>query len=155
MPKPPGTYRRVRQMDSIRARSRASKATVAIARKESRLEFSRAVERVSIEELESWRRFVVDLRGRIERGETMSADDRKRRYLGEIIGEIRTMFEKVQDYRQVEAALQAPVRPVIRTPSAGTTALPTIIALCALLEALVRVVRRRKKGLDSTRAARR
>ena len=146
MPKPPGTYRRVRQMDAIRARARTSRAVVATARSEALLAFSRAVDRVSVDELESWHRFVVDLRGRIERGETMSADDRERRIVSEVIGEVRAMLEKVQDYRQVESVLQAPVRPVIRAPSTGTTALPTIIALCAVLEALVRVVRSRRGG---------
>ena len=152
MPKPPGTYRHIRKMGRIRARARADRVTVATARNADLVEFSRAVEKVDIEELESWHRFMVELRDGIERGESMSTGDRRRRQVGEIVREIRGMFEKVQDYRMIESALQAPVRPIIRAPSTATTALPTIIALCALLEVLVRTVRIRRDDRGDARS---
>jgi len=144
MPKPPGTYRHRRMVDKVRIQADRSKRTVTVARQNDFLEFSKAVDKVAEDELQSWHRFMNDLRKRLESGEPMSASDQNRRKVAEIIGEVRSMFESVQDLQKIESTLAAPVRPVIRAPANPPIDLSIVIALCLLLEVLVRVVGRKR-----------
>ena len=146
MSKPNETYLRIQRKQKIRLAAEQGKRTFSLSRHDNLSEFQKAVDRVSEDELDEWHRSMAALADDIKNNKPISKEDKRRRLFSEVLGEVRTMGEKANDYKQLEARLQVPVYPVIRAPlnvgSAGID-LVLVAALIRMVEALIRVRRRK------------
>ncbi len=145
MPKPHGTYVRIQHQEKTRQKAEESKRTVNLSRNRDLAEFHKALRRVAIRDLNSWYKDMKALATDIKKNRVISKDDKVRKRVSEVLGEVRKVLEKVKDYKQLEGQLEAPARLVIKPPVTVGLAgveLGLIIALTQVLEILVRLRKR-------------
>ena len=146
MPKPQGTYLRIQQNERSRHDANQARQTVATSRSRDLDEFFRALDRASERDLDRWYRSISALVDKLKSGKPQSKEDKDRETISEAIGEIRKVFEKVQDIRQLEGRLSVPLQPVLRAPEqpvGGGLEIALVIAVCQVFEVLVRLRRRK------------
>ena len=147
MPKPQATYLLQQRRDKISHHAKHGKAAVSVAERRELAGFYEELDRVAEQDLDAWHRSMASLVNDIKNGEPSSENEKVRKRVSDVLGEVRTVLEKVQDYKQLEGRLQLPVEPIMRAPvnlGAGSALLPLAIALCQTLEILVRIRRRRR-----------
>lgn len=145
MPKPHGTYLRISAQDKVRHVARQAKATTAVGRRSRLAGFYEAVARASERDFDDWYRWMSSLVDDLKKGEPTAQSDKTRKKVSEVVGEVRSILEKAEDYRQLEGRLQLPVYPVLRAPpnfAASGLDLGLMIAVCQILECIVRIRRR-------------
>lgn len=144
MPKPQGTYLRIQERDRFSHMAEQSRHSVATARSRDLEEFYKALDQQSGAHLERWLGSMAALVDKLKNQKPLSDEDRYREVLSKGIGEIRKVFEKVQDTRQLEGRLSVPLRPVLHAPVVPATDsfLALAIALCQIFEVLVRLRKR-------------
>ena len=142
MNKPQGTYLQVKAQDRTKAAATSAKATVAVSKAAQETDFYAALDKVAASQLEGWHKSMAALRDAIRKNEALSKEDKTRKAVSAVIGEVRKVLVKVKDVKTLEASLQRPATAVLRAPSSLGTAgaeLMLVIALCQVLEVLVRL----------------
>ena len=141
MPKPQGTYLRVQATGRNAIVASQAKGTVALAKGRERERFFDALHRISEGRLKSWHRSMRDLAVAIKKGDPLSKEDKVRKAVADILGEVKKVLVQVKDFKALEATLQQPAEMVIRAPKPTGTAgaeLALVIALVQVLGLLVR-----------------
>ena len=90
---------------------------------------------------------MADLSDQMKKNELLSKDEKVRKKVSEILGQVRKVIEQAKDYKQLEGRLQAPVYPVVRAPlnlGAAGAGLALVVALCQILEGLLRIRKRNR-----------
>jgi hypothetical protein len=148
MPKPHGTYLGVQRRERVRLQAAEAKRTVGLSRQRDMSEFYEALDRAAEQDLDSWRRSMAALATDIEKNEPLSKEDKVRKRVSQVLGEVRKILEKSKDHKQLEGRLQVPVQHVIRAPlDLGPVGaeLALVAALCQVLEVFVRIRKRNRK----------
>ena len=145
MPKPQGTYLRIQSRDKTAFVAAESKKNLSLSKQQDLSELEAALNQVAERDLNSWYRSMSALVDDIKNNEMLSKDEKVRNGVSKVAGEVRKFFENVKDLKQVEGRLQVPVYPVMRAPpelGAAGAELAFVIALCQVLEVLVRLKRK-------------
>ncbi|MBB5411976.1 hypothetical protein HDG34_005942 [Paraburkholderia sp. HC6.4b] len=146
MPKPQGTYLRVQGREKVKHQSIRSKSIVSVAHASDLQNFYDAVCGLPEAEVTAWYREMASLVRDIEHNEVLSKDDKVRKRVSEVLGQVRRYLEQARDYKQLEGRLQLPVYPVMQAPldlGAAGAQVELVIALCQICEAFVRIIKRR------------
>lgn len=146
MPKPLGTYLSIQRQQRIRLAAAESKRVVNLAKKRDLTEFHQAVDALSEDELDAWHRTMSAYASEISKDGALAKEDKVRKAVKEVLGEVRGILEKAQDYQQLEAKLRVPIKPIIQKPldlGPGGVDLALVVALIRVLEWLV-MIRKRK-----------
>jgi hypothetical protein len=146
MPKPQGTFLRVQGQEKTRLEAVEAKKAVGLSRQQDLGAFHEALNRVAEHDLDSWYRSMASLASDIAKNEPLSQDEKVRKKVSEVLGEVRKVIEKAKNYKQLEGRLQVPVHSVVRAPlglGSGGAELALVVALCQVLEVLVRIRKRK------------
>lgn len=142
MPKPQGTFLRSQANAKSAATADKDKKAVATSKEKEREKFYELLDRISESRLKTWQRDMTKLLSAIKKSEPISKEDKVRRAVSDVIGEVRKILTNVKDHRALEATLQRPAETVVRAPTnlgAGGAELALMIALCQVLEILVKI----------------
>jgi hypothetical protein len=148
MPKPQGTYIQIRRAGRASHAADESRKTTAVARQDRLRTFHEALARASERQLDADARFMAALVDDLKKGEPTAKSDKTRKKVAEVLESLRGMLERAEDYKQLEGRLQAPVYPVMAAPAdlgVEGAGLALAIAICQILEALVRIRKAGKK----------
>jgi predicted DNA-binding protein (UPF0251 family) len=146
MPKPQGTFLRVQDQEKTRLKAVEAKRAVGLSRQQGLSEFYEALNRMAERDLDSLYRSMASLASDIAKNEPLSQEDKVRKKVSEVLVEVRKVIEKAKDYKQLEGRLQVPVHSVVRAPlnlDSGGAELALVVALCQVLEVLVRIRKRK------------
>lgn len=145
MPKPQGTYLRIQQNVRSRHDAADAKQTTSQARAQDLDEFYKALDRVPDRDLDGWYRSMGALIDKLKKGKPLTKEDEDRETVSKAIEQVRKVVENVKDLRQLEGRLNVPLEPVLRAPTSGVGGLELtlVIAVCQVLEVLVRLRRRK------------
>lgn len=141
MPKPQGTYLRVQASGRNAIIASQTKGVVASAKDRERERFFETLNRISEGRLKAWHRSMRDLAVAIKKGDPLSKEDKVRKAVSDILGEVKKVLVQVKDFKALEATLQQPAEAVIRAPKhieASGAELALVIALVQVLGILVR-----------------
>ncbi len=146
MPKPHGTYLRVQRQERTRLAALEAKKTVSVSRQQDLTEFYKALDKVAEDDLDGWHRSMSALAVEISKNGALSKEDKIRKKVSKVLGEVRKLLEKFQNYKQLEGTMRVPVDSVMRPPlDLGPVGaeLALVVALVKVLEFLV-LIRKRK-----------
>lgn len=141
MPKPPGTYLKVKAGEKIKAGAADAKKTVAVAKAAEHAQFYESLDRVAESKLTIWQKEMNALVDAIKKNAPLSKEDKVRKAVSDVLGEVKKLLAKAKDLKALDASLQQPSHVVIRAPSnLGSGAeLTIVIALVQVLSVLVRL----------------
>jgi len=146
MPKPQGTYLRTQAGSRAAAHAADAKKAVAVSEADAETRFYAALEKTSESQLRAWHRAMTALVSAIRKSEPLSKEDKVRKAVAGVLGEVRKILVEARNLKTLEATLQQPATAVIRAPRdlgpAGAE-LALVIAVGKVLEALVRLRGRR------------
>lgn len=142
MSKPQGTYLKIQSTQRIAGASADAKTVVASSRDKERAQFFRALDRMEKTRLSRWHREMNGLAEAIRKSQPLSKDDKTRKAVSDVLGEVRKLLVQVKDYQALESTLQRPATAVMRAPRdlglAGAE-LTLVIALVQVLAIFVRL----------------
>lgn len=142
MPMPPGTYLKVKAGDKTKANAVDAKKAVAVAKASQNAQFFEALVKTSESRLAAWHKDMNALAAAIKKNEPLSREDKVRKAVSDVLGEVKKMLTKVKEYQTLDASLKQSADKVIRAPSglggAGAE-LALVIALVQVLSVLVRL----------------
>ena len=141
MPMPPGTYLKVKAGEKIKAGAVEAKKTVAEAKAAQHAPFYDALDRVAESKLAAWHKEMNALVDAIKKNAPLSKEDKVRKAVSDVLGEVKKILVKAKDLKALDATLQRPSEVVVRAPSnLGSGAeLTLVIALVQVLSVLVRL----------------
>lgn len=143
MPQPGNTYLRVQARTKTSQQAADGKRLATSSRQASHGAFQRVLEQVAARDLDRWHRDMAALVDAVSKDEGLAKEDKIRKKVSEIIGQVADILEKSdQSTTQLQRLLQTPVEPVLRTPvspAAGGLDLATMIVVLHILQALVRM----------------
>jgi hypothetical protein len=146
MPKPQGTYLRTQAGPRTAAHAADAKKAVAASRADAEARFHAALAKTSESQLKAWHRAMTALVSAIKKSEPLSKDDKVRKAVAGVLGQVRKILTEAKDLKTLEATLQQPATAVIQAPRdlgpAGAE-LALVIAIVKVLEVLVRLRGRR------------
>jgi hypothetical protein len=148
MPKPQDTFLRQRSVDKTKNAAEASKRVVSSSKEKERQEFYSRLGRASESHLEARHKAMTKLAGDLKRNEPLSKDAKVRKAVAEVVEEVEKFFEKVKDYKELDAALREPMGPLLqasRTLASEGATLALVIAICKVIEVLVRLRRSKSR----------
>lgn len=142
MSKPQGTYLKIQSTQRIAGAAADAKTVVASSRDKERAQFFRALDRMEKTRLSRWHREMNGLAEAIRKSQPLSNDDKTRKAVSDVLGEVRKLLVQVKDYQALESTLQRPATAVMRAPRdlglAGAE-LTLVIALVQVLAIFVRM----------------
>jgi hypothetical protein len=144
---PQGTYLQTRGQSKTSHQALHSKAKVSEAKRSDLEDFYSAVSRLSSAKVDAQHRYMARLVDDLKKDEILSKDDKIRKRVSEVLGEVRKVLETAKDYKQLEGRLQLPVYPVMQAPpslNSSEFGIGLAIALCQVLEVFVRLLRSQK-----------
>ena len=144
MPMPPGTYLKIKAGDKTKAAAADAKQTVASANSTDRSRFFEALDRISQLRLTAWQKEMNSLATAIKKNEPLSREDKVRKAVSDVLGEVKKILIKTKDLQALDASLKRPSEVVIRAPSGLGTAGTELTLVIALLQVLSVLVRLRK-----------
>jgi hypothetical protein len=142
MPKPQGTYIRIKADEKIASQAVEAKKAVATSADKDRARFLDLLDKTSGADLSAWHKAMGALAAAIKKNEPLAKEDKVRKAVSDVLGEVRKLLTEVKDFKALDSALQQPATAVIRAPQnlgmAGAE-LALVIALVKVLEILVRI----------------
>ncbi|MFC5548773.1 hypothetical protein [Massilia aerilata] len=150
MPKPQGTYLKVQNKERIRCRALEANRLFNRSLDDDMSRYHEALERVSDEEIDAWNRDIAAIIDDIKNNEPSSREDKIRKRVAKVFGEVRKILEKAKDIKKLEAGIQANHKPIISAPAHfETDATFAILGLCiAMLHVMEVWIRIRGKTLS-------
>jgi hypothetical protein len=142
MPKPQGTYLRIKADEKNASNAANTKKTVASSADQGLTRFLANLDKTSGSQLSAWHKEMGALASAIKKSEPLAKEDKVRKAVSEVLGEVQKLLTQVKDFKALDSALQLPATAVIRAPqnlgSAGAE-LALVIAIVKVLEVLVRL----------------
>lgn len=142
MTKPQGTYLKIQATQRSAGAAADAKTAVASSRDKERAKFFQLLGRMEQSRLSRWHREMKVLAEAIRKNRPLSKDDKTRKAVSDVLGEVLRLLVQVKDYRALESTLQLPATAVMRAPRdlglAGAE-LTLVIALVQVLAIFVRL----------------
>lgn len=148
MAKPQGSYLKIKSADKVKAQATDAKQTVATAKADEEAKFHQALDRLSESRLGAWHRSMNDYLRKIRKDGAMAKDDKVRKAVAEVLGEVKELLVKAKDLKALDASLKRPADDVLRAPSGlgtGGAELALVIALVQVLQVLVQLRKGRRR----------
>jgi hypothetical protein len=140
MPKPQGTYRRIKRQDQINDNAKKAKKVTSVSRQQQNQEFYLSLESISLSELDDWHRSIASYIDEIKKNSAIAKEDRVRAKASEIIGEMKDALSKVKEYRKLSAEMRVSVKQVIKMPdplASPTFGIDQLIAIFGVLQWMI------------------
>jgi DNA-binding transcriptional regulator PaaX len=144
MPKPQGTYLKVQSKDRIRHRAQESNRLFNRSPDDDMSRYYEALRRVSDEEIDAWHRDIAAIIDDIKNNEPSSREDKIRKRVAKVFGEVRKILEKTKDAKKLEVGIQVNHKPIISAPARfeadpSFAILGLCIAMLHVLEIWIRI----------------
>jgi hypothetical protein len=145
MPKPQGTHLRIQTGQNNAAHASDAKKLAATSKADEEARFFQALEKTSETQLKAWHKAMVNLVTVIKKNEPMSKEDKVRKAVAGVLGEVKKVLTQAKNLKTLEARLQQPATTVIRAPNTLGPAGAELALVIAIVEVLAILARLRGK----------
>lgn len=145
MPKPQATYLRTQAGQKNAGAARDAKKAVATSKAEEEARFYAALEKTSQGKLKAWHQAMGALVAAIKKNELLSKEDKVRKAVADVLGEVKKILTEAKNLKTLEASLQQPATAVIRAQNKLGSAGVELALVIAIVEVLAILVRMRGK----------